>query len=142
MWYIVSTLDHPWYASSSYHLIVVPDVDVWSASRTDISSSSCYLSEGDEPWPTSTIILSAACDFLPDYIYPARSSVGALFIPSWAQFLAMQTSISDTLEARLAIDFLNAQLSVHYDAALQRYTLYQDAASTEDRRECSDYAMI
>ncbi|TBU62384.1 hypothetical protein BD310DRAFT_974549 [Dichomitus squalens] len=52
----------------------------------------------------------------------------------------MQTSISDTLEARLAIDFLNAQLSVNYDAALQRYALYQDAVSTEDRRNSYAWA--
>lgn len=47
----------------------------------------------------------------------------------------MQTSISDTLEARLAIEFLNAQLSVNYDAALERFRLYQDADPTQERSE-------
>ncbi len=55
--------------------------------------------------------------------------------------LAMQTSISDTLEASLAITFLNAQLSVNYEAARQRYELYQgtDLRLTQERSKSRRY---
>ncbi|KAI1790119.1 hypothetical protein LXA43DRAFT_891537 [Ganoderma leucocontextum] len=52
----------------------------------------------------------------------------------------MQTSISDTLEAGLAIEFLNAQLSVNYEAARQRYELYQGADLSQERRNSYAWA--